>query len=71
MEDLLPAGAILFLDPLVGQGNGDALVQIGQLTHTGLEDTVFIFRHREDGIIGPECLPRARNVRFPYHLDAV
>ena len=55
VEHFLPCVA-LFVRTHVGQRNGDAGVQISQLTHTVGQNVIFICSGREDSLVGPELL---------------
>ena len=55
----------------VAQCDGDAGIQIGQLTHTTSHDVVFVFGGGEDGGIGPELLTRTRFVGVAHNLHVI
>ena len=55
----------------VGKRDGDAGIQIGQLTHTTGNDVVFVFCRSEDGAIGPELLAGTGLVGITHNLHIV
>ena len=56
MEHLRLTHFTLLIRTQVTEGDGDAGIQIGQLTHTTGDDVVLIFGGGEDGAVGPELL---------------
>ena len=55
----------------VGQRDGDACIQISQLTHTLGNDIVFVFCRGEDGAVGPELLAGTSLVGVAHNLHVV
>ncbi len=71
VEHLRLAHVALFVGPFVGQGDGDAGVQVCQLAHALGYGVVFKFRRGEDGGVGPELLACARQLGVAYDLHVV
>ena len=69
MEHVLAGIALLVLAEVV-EGDGDACVEEGELTHAVREDIVFVGSRREDGGVGPELLARAAQVGRAHHVHA-
>ena len=71
VEHVVLERAVLFLHALVGERDGDALVQVCQLAHAGFEYVVLIFCGGEDASVRPESLPGARDVGRSHFLYCV
>ena len=70
VEHLLLQLALL-IGTHVLQCDGDAGIQVGQLTHATGNDIVFVFCRCEDGAVGPELLTGTRLVGVTHDLHVV
>ena len=71
VEHLRLAKVAFLVGAQVGQRNGDASIQVGQLAHTTGNDVIFKFGGSEDAAIGPELLARTCFVGIAYNLHVV
>ena len=71
MEDLGLAEVALLVGTQVGERDGDACVEVGELTHTACDNVVFVFRSSEDGPVGPELLTGTCLVGIAHNLYVI
>ena len=67
MEDV-GACVAFFVGTLVGEGDGDASVEVGELTHAVGENVVAVGGDGEDGVVRPEVLACASDVGGAYYF---
>ena len=70
VESLL-LGLTLLIRTQVGKHDGDAGIQVCQLTHALSDGVVVVYRSGEDGWIGPELLTGTSQLCLTHHLDGV
>ena len=71
IEDLAAIFAVFHLLTLVGELDGDAVIEVSQLTHAVGEGAIVVFRSLEDGTIGLEGDACAVHVSRTHHFHIV